>query len=71
MEYVCPRAYGKGETATFASAEPGISKVVDGNLRAAMAALFLALRSPCSRKSHVSLDFQCSIIESSLSHSMS
>lgn len=44
-----PELMGKGETVTFTSAEPGISKAVDGNSRAAMAALFLAPTiAPCS-----------------------
>ena len=57
VEYICPTAYGEGGdiSASFTSAEPGICKAVNGELRAAMAVLFLVLRSPCSTQSYVSL----------------
>lgn len=57
VEYFCPTAYREGGdiSASFTSAEPGICKAVDGEVRAAMAVPFLVLRSPCSKQAHVSL----------------
>jgi len=57
VECVCPTAYGEGGyiSASFTSAEPCIGKAVNGEFHAAVAVIFLVLRSPRSRQAYAFL----------------